>query len=79
MNESGNEPRPRDHALENELQSLHEQEQEGHGTGKEHRRAEQLEHRLQVDERGGAEREHEQDEKLAEQEDEEMRRRHRHH
>jgi hypothetical protein len=79
MNESGKEPRPRDHALEEELESLHEQEHEGHSTAKEHRRAEQLEHRLEVDEHGEAEREREQEEKLAEQEDEEFRHRHRHH
>ena len=45
-------PRPRDDAIESELESLHEQEEEGHATPKEQRRAEQLEHRLQVDEHG---------------------------
>jgi hypothetical protein len=79
MSDSRNEPRPRDHALESELESLHEQEREGHGTGKEHRRAEQLEHRIEVDQHGVAKREDEQEEHLAEQEDEEMRDRHRHH
>ena len=45
-------PRPRDHAIEQELESLREQEREGHGTPKEQRRAEQLERRLRVDEHG---------------------------
>jgi hypothetical protein len=45
-------PRPRDYALQEELESLREQEREGHGTSKEHRRAEQLERRLRVDEHG---------------------------
>ena len=39
-------PRPRDDALESELESLHQQEEEGHATPKEQRRAEQLERRL---------------------------------
>jgi hypothetical protein len=43
-------PRPRDHALEQELESLREQEREGHATPKEQRRAEQLERRLHTDE-----------------------------
>lgn len=43
-------PRPRDYALQSELDSLHEQEREGHSTPKEQRRAEQLEHRLHADE-----------------------------
>ena len=43
-------PRPRDYALESELESLREQEEEGHGTPKEQRRAEQLERRLHTDE-----------------------------
>ncbi len=33
-------PRPRDDALESELESLHQQEEEGHATPKEQRRAE---------------------------------------
>ena len=48
-------PRPRDDALESELESLHQQEEEGHATPKEQRRAEQLEHRLQVDKHGEGE------------------------
>ena len=43
-------PRPRDYALQEELDSLREQELEGHSTPKEQRRAEQLEHRLHADE-----------------------------
>jgi hypothetical protein len=43
-------PRPRDYALQEELDSLHEQEREGHSTPKEQRRAEQLERRLHADE-----------------------------
>jgi hypothetical protein len=43
-------PRPRDYAIEEELESLREQEREGHSTPKEQRRAEQLERRLRVDE-----------------------------
>ena len=45
-------PRPRDYALEEELESLREQEREGHATPKEQRRAEQLERRLRADEHG---------------------------
>jgi hypothetical protein len=45
-------PRPRDYALQEELESLREQEREGHATPKEQRRAEQLERRLRVDEHG---------------------------
>ena len=41
-------PRPRDYALEQELESLREQEREGHATPKEQRRAEQLERKLRV-------------------------------
>jgi hypothetical protein len=50
-------PRPRDYALQEELDSLHEQEREGHATPKEQRRAEQLERRLHADQRGAQERE----------------------
>jgi hypothetical protein len=51
-------PRPRDYALQQELDSLHEQEREGHETPKEERRAELLERRLHVDEHGAEVREH---------------------
>jgi hypothetical protein len=50
MTEPNDPPRPRDYALQEELESLHEQEREGHSTPKEQRRAEQLEHRLRADE-----------------------------
>ena len=44
-------PRPRDYALEQELESLREQEREGHSTPGQQRRIEQLERRLHGDER----------------------------
>ena len=69
-------PRPRDDALESELQSLHEQEEEGHATPKEQRRAEQLERRLQVDEHGAEVRDRRQEDH--ERDLEEERHRHRH-
>jgi hypothetical protein len=50
-------PRPRDYALQEELDSLREQEREGHATPEEKRRAEQLERRLRVDEHGAEVRE----------------------
>jgi hypothetical protein len=56
-------PRPRDHAVEQELESLREQEREGHATPKEQRRAEQLERRLQVDEHGAEVREQREEER----------------
>jgi hypothetical protein len=71
-------PRPRDDALEEELDALHEQELEGHSTPKEQRRAEQLERRLRVDEHGEETRERREDDREADREDEEERARHRH-
>ena len=71
-------PRPRDDAIESELESLHEQEEEGHATPKEQRRAEQLEHRLQVDEHGEDVRDRRQEDRELDREDEEERHRHRH-
>jgi hypothetical protein len=56
-------PRPRDHAVEQELESLREQEREGHATPKEQRRAEQLEHRLHADEHGAELREQREEER----------------
>jgi len=56
-------PRPRDYALEQELESLREQEREEHTTPKEQRRAEQLEHRLHVDEHGAEVREQREEER----------------
>jgi hypothetical protein len=50
MTEPNDPPRPRDDALQEELDSLHEQEREGHSTPGEQRRAEQLERRLRADE-----------------------------
>lgn len=43
-------PRPRDYALQEELDSLRKQEREGHSTPEEQRRAELLERRLRDDE-----------------------------
>jgi hypothetical protein len=71
-------PRPRDDALESELESLRHQEEEGHATPKEQRRAEQLEHRLQVDEHGEEVRDRRQEDSELDREDEEERHRHRH-
>jgi hypothetical protein len=50
MTEPQEPPRPRDYAVQEELESLREQEREGHATPKEQRRAEQLERRLRADE-----------------------------
>ena len=69
-------PRPRDYALEQELESLRKQEREGHATPKEQRRAEQLERRLRVDEHGAEVRERREQDREADREDEEERARH---
>jgi hypothetical protein len=50
-------PRPRDYALQAELDSLHQQEREGHATPEEQRRARELERRLHADERAAEARE----------------------
>jgi hypothetical protein len=78
MSDEYESPRPRDPALEAELESLHEQEREGHATGKEHRRAEQLEKRLRVDEHGAEVRERREEDREADTHSEEDRAR-RHH
>jgi hypothetical protein len=70
-------PRPRDDALEDELQSLREQEREGHATPKEQRRAEQLERRLRADEHDAELRERREQEHEADRRDPEERARHR--
>jgi hypothetical protein len=70
-------PRPRDYALQEELESLREQEREGHQTPKEQRRAEELERRLRVDEHGAEVRERRERDREADRHDEE-RRWHRH-
>jgi hypothetical protein len=62
-------PRPRDNALQEELESLHEQEREGHATPDEQRRAEQLERRLRVDEHGAEERERRSQDREADRQD----------
>jgi hypothetical protein len=72
-------PRPRDDALESELESLHQQEEEeGHATPKEQRRAEQLEHRLQVDEHGQEVQDRRQEDRELDREEKEDRHRQRH-
>jgi len=70
-------PRPRDDALQDELESLREQEREGHATPKEQRRAEQLGRRLRVDEHGAEVRERRDQDREADRQDEEERARHR--
>ncbi len=70
-------PRPRDYALQEELDSLHEQEREGHSTPKEQRRAEQLERRLHVDEHGAEVRERREQDREADRDNDEERARHR--
>jgi hypothetical protein len=70
-------PRPRDDALQDELESLRQQEREGHATPKEQRRAEQLERRLRMDEHGAEVRERRDQDREADRQDEEERARHR--
>jgi hypothetical protein len=70
-------PRPRDYALQEELDSLREQEREGHTTPEEQRRAEQLERRLRVDEHGAEVRERRDQDREADRQDEEERARQR--
>ena len=70
-------PWPLDYALQEELESLREQEREGHTTPEERRRAEQLERRLRVDEHGAEMRERRNQDREAEQQDQEERARHR--
>jgi hypothetical protein len=69
-------PRPRDDALQAELDSLREQEREGHATPAEQRRAEQIERRLRVDEHGAEVRERREEDREADRQDEEERARH---
>jgi len=64
-------PRPRDYALQQELESL--REREGHQTPEEQRRAEQLERRLRVDEHDAEERERRDRDREADREEEEKR------
>ena len=77
MTDSYEPPRPRDDALHDELESLRQQEREGHATPKEQRRAEQLERRLRVNEHGAEVRERRNQDREADQQDEEERARHR--
>jgi len=71
-------PRPRDYALQQELDSLREQEREGHSTPNEQRRAEQLERRLRADERGAERRERREQDREEDRLNEEERARHGH-
>jgi hypothetical protein len=68
-------PRPRDYALEQELESLREQEREGHATPKEQRRAEELERRLHADQHAAEVRERKEHDR--DDDDQEERSRHR--
>ena len=70
--------RPRDDALRQELESLREQEREGHSTPGQQRRAEELERRLRVDEHGAEVRERREQDRAGDREEEEYRSRHRH-
>jgi hypothetical protein len=78
MTEPNEPPRPRDYALQEELDSLRKQEREGHSTPKEQRRAEQLERRLHVDEHGAEVRERREQDREEDRLDDEERARHRH-
>ena len=78
MTEPNDAPRPRDYALQEELDSLRKQEREGHSTPKEQRRAEQLERRLHVDEHGAEVRERREQDREEDRLDDEERARHRH-
>ena len=70
------EPRPRDEDLQKELDSLRQQQREGHTTPEQERRAEQLERRLRVDEHGADVREErEQDRDDGDQEERRLHRR----
>ena len=71
-------PRPRDYALQEELESLRKQEREGHATPEEQRRAELLERRLRADEHGAELRERREQDREANRKDEEERKRQRH-
>ena len=73
MTDPYNPPRPRDYALQEELDSLREQVREGHATPEEQRRAEQLERRLRVDEHGAEVRERRDQDREADRQDEEER------
>jgi hypothetical protein len=72
-------PRPRDYALQEELESLREQEREGHATPEEQRRAELLERRLRADEHEAEVHERREQNREADQQDKEERARQRHH
>ena len=68
-------PRPRDYALQQELESLREQEREGHLTPEQERRIEQLERQLRVDEHGAEVRERREQDRQDDQQEEHRRHR----
>jgi hypothetical protein len=70
MTDPNDPPRPRDYALQEELESLREQEREGHATPQEQRRAEELERRLHTDEHGAEVRERREQDREADRQDE---------
>ncbi len=77
MTDPSDPPRPRDYALQEELESLRQQERDGHSTPKQQRRIEELERRLRVDEHGAEVRERREEDREADRQDEEERARHR--
>lgn len=77
MTEPNDPARPRDDALQAELDSLREQERAGHSTPKEQRRAEQLERRLHTDEHGAELSERREQDRETDRQNEEERARHR--
>src|SRR6202000_161409 len=78
MTSPDDEPRPRDHALAADLESLRQQEKEGHATPKEQRRREQLERRLHTDQDDAELTEQREEDRDIAREDAEDRHRHRH-
>ena len=78
MSSPDDQPRPRDYALERELESLREQEKAGHATPKEQRRREQLERRLHTDQDDAELTEQREEDRDIAREDAEYRHRHRH-
>jgi hypothetical protein len=78
MTSPDDQPRPRDYALERELESLRQQEKEGHATPKEQARREQLERRLHKDQDDAELAGQRQEDRDIAREDAEYRHRHRH-
>jgi hypothetical protein len=76
MTDPYEEPRPRDYALEQELESLREQERDGHSTPDQQRRIEQLERRLRADQHSAEVRERQEQHHEADEREERARRHH---